>query len=576
MVSSREPLAVVVVQGTDVGARLPVDAQVRIVGRARGADLALTDLGVSRKHLEITVAGTGVLVRVCEGAAPFIWQGRETERAELPSGESVVIGNTVLRVVGAASEMPTPHSQEVTSAKTLLGGLASDVRGLAAVYDLAEALDRAVEPAAAESLLVDWARRHLGALSAELLDAEEARARPELARAVAEAPAFIGGPAPDGKGIVLVAVTDGAEPTAVVLRLPEQPRPGDDVRRLVIVAARVCASSLARLRRIQSVEGDNALLRRLAVGGARSFLGSSPEATRIASLVPRLAASDAVVLLLGESGTGKTFLARLIHEASTRADEPLRILNCASIPEGLVEAELFGHERGAFTGAVNARAGAFEAARRGTILLDEVAELAPTSQAKLLRVLEDRHFERIGSNRPLPVECRVLAATNRDLRQMVERGAFRADLFFRLSVVNVQIPPLADRGDDILELAQQILADLVPTAGRRIEGFSDDALSVIRRYGWPGNVRELRNAIEHALVLGEGPRIRRIDLPETVVGEPRSSGSEGTTVTLPANLEWLEARAIEAALKATSGNRTRAAALLGINRVTLYKKLREE
>jgi DNA-binding NtrC family response regulator len=272
------------------------------------------------------------------------------------------------------------------------------------------------------------------------------------------------------------------------------------------------------------------------------------------------------VLLEGETGVGKTFVARLIHESGPRSKEPLRVLNCAAIPEALLESELFGHERGAFTGAATARPGALEAAGRGTVLLDEIGELPLASQAKLLRVLEEKRFERLGSNRSLRLEARVLAATNRDLAEMVAAGTFRADLFYRVAVVKMRVPPLRERGEDIVLLAERLLSDLATSAGRRVHGFSEEALEIVKRYPWPGNVRELRNAIERALAVGEGPTIQPQDLPETV--------HAATPPRLPARLDWLEQRAIEAALQATGGNQRRAALLLGINRVTLHRKLK--
>jgi two-component system response regulator HydG len=319
-------------------------------------------------------------------------------------------------------------------------------------------------------------------------------------------------------------------------------------------------------------------LRTLAIGSARGFLGSSAAAEQIARIIPRLAASDVVVLLTGETGTGKSFVARLLHESGPHASEPFRALNCAAIPESLIESELFGHERGAFTGAVASRPGALESAGAGTLFLDELGELPLTSQAKLLRVLEERRFERVGSNRSIPLRARVIVATNRDLQKMVDEGTFRSDLFFRVSVVNVRVPSLRDRADDIPMLAERILADFRESTPRRIKGIAPPALELLRRYPWPGNVRELRNAIEHAVALGDEEMIAVADLPPPIVefargGQPPST--DPFTLKLPASLAAIERRAIEAALLTCGGNRTRAAALLGITRMTLYNKLAE-
>jgi two-component system response regulator HydG len=218
--------------------------------------------------------------------------------------------------------------------------------------------------------------------------------------------------------------------------------------------------------------------------------------------------------------------------------------------------------------------GAFEAAGAGTVLLDEIGELALTSQAKLLRVLEEKRFERIGSNRPIALKARVLAATNRDLARMVDARSFRSDLFFRIAVVSVRLPSLRDRGDDVLSLASRLLHELASDRVGPRASFSRAALDTIQQYAWPGNVRELRNAIEHALVVAEGPVLEPEDLPESVrCRVPASSDGESDVVRLPTSLASLEAHAIDAALRLTGGNQQRAAALLGINRVTLYRKL---
>ncbi len=376
---------------------------------------------------------------------------------------------------------------------------------------------------------------------------------------------------PDVTVISVPAPADDALRITVRCKISES-AVGDSFRRMLVVAGRLFGSSISRVRKLEVAEGEVASLRAISFGSARAFLGTSPAARRVADLVPRLAASDVSVLLDGETGVGKTFVARLIHEAGPRRAEPLRVVNCAAIPENLAEAELFGHERGAFTGAVAARAGAFEAAAKGTLVLDEIGELSLAVQSKLLRVLEDRTFERVGSNRAMTVQARIVCASNRNLEKMISEKKFRSDLFFRISVVRMTVPPLRERGDDLVLLAQQLLADASQHAGRRITGFSAAALKAIREYSWPGNVRELRNAVDHAVALGEGTVVAAGDLP---IGQPVAAeqSDDLDTLRLPLDLESAERRIIEAALRHTGGNRVKAAVLLGISRQTLYNKL---
>jgi DNA-binding NtrC family response regulator len=577
MSSSDNQLALLVVAGADRGARLEVGPRASVVGRARDVDLVLTDPGVSRRHLEVLQAGEKVEVRVVAGAAPFLVGEMPMEHAELRRGERILVGNTLLEVASAPEDTPPDAAAgDRTDLRVLLGGAATEVRGLAALFALSQAIDEADDLPSITRALRAWAAQHAHAADASLLVGPDLDGTPPTDPGAGK---LVERPTPDPGG-TLVRVPAGAVPHAGIefrLRMPPH-QVTDALRRLLVVAGAVCASSLARQRAFDSMVKNSQALRQLAVGSARVFLGDSAAATQIAGVIPRLAASDALVLLLGETGAGKSFVARLIHESSARSREPLRIINCAAIPETLVEAELFGHERGAFSGASSARAGAFEAAGRGTLLLDEIAELPPTSQAKLLRVLEERRFERIGSNRIIPLEARVLAATNRDLQAMVQEGAFRRDLFFRISVVTVRLPALRDRGDDVVLLARHILRDLAASAGRRVSDFSPAALDVIRAYPWPGNVRELRNAIEHAIVLGEGPSIEPSDFPpglEAPVPVCPTPVAPGAGPDLPTRLDELEWLAIDAALAKTGGNRTRAAALLGIDRVTLYHKLKK-
>jgi DNA-binding NtrC family response regulator len=308
-------------------------------------------------------------------------------------------------------------------------------------------------------------------------------------------------------------------------------------------------------------------------------IGGSPPMLEALKTTVRVAPSRATVLLQGESGTGKELFARLLHEYGPRALRAFVAINCAAIPDALLESELFGHERGAFTGAAGRRIGRFERAAGGTLFLDEICDMSLGLQAKILRALQEREIERVGGDRPIPVDVRVVAATNRDPRQEVAAGRFREDLYFRLAVVRIVLPPLRERGSDVRALAELFVAAFAQQYGRPTLGLSEEVLAVLERYAWPGNVREMRNAIEHAVLMADGPVLLRHHLPEDIArGGVRPSGS-GVPISyttfdlLP--LREAERRCIHAALDSTGGQLARAAEILGIHRNTLRRKLQE-
>ncbi|WP_437765191.1 sigma 54-interacting transcriptional regulator [Sorangium sp. So ce281] len=303
------------------------------------------------------------------------------------------------------------------------------------------------------------------------------------------------------------------------------------------------------------------------------LVAESPAMQRALDRARRVAPVDSTILLTGESGAGKERVARLIHGASARAAGPFVAVNCAAITETLLESELFGHARGAFTGATHDRAGLFEAARGGTLLLDEVGEAPPGVQAKLLRALQERQVRRVGENASRPVDARILAATNRDLAADVAAGRFRRDLYYRLRVIEIRLPPLRERREDILPLARALLGAASRRLDRPVARFTPEAEGALERHGWPGNVRELENAVEHAVALAQGGAADLEDLPDDVRGAAPAGGETGEQPAAR-TLEGVERRAILAALERHGGNQARAAAELGIGASTLYRKLR--
>ena len=309
--------------------------------------------------------------------------------------------------------------------------------------------------------------------------------------------------------------------------------------------------------------------------GRRRLVGHSPRWTDVLAQAARVAQTATTVLLTGESGTGKEVVARFIHHGSVRKAGPFIAINCAALPDQLLESELFGHERGAFTGAVSAKPGRIEQANGGVLFLDEVGEMAPAVQAKLLRVLEEREFLRLGGTRLLRADLRVIAATNRDLHDAIRRGEFREDLYYRLGVFEIALPPLRDRPEDIIELADAFLAEIGESVGRPAAGLGRDAQDQLLAYDWPGNVRELRNAIERAIILADGGYIRAEHLPGT--RPPVATEVPGQAAgALPAggvNLQAIERSLVAKALAQTRHNKTRAAKLLGLTRAQLYSRI---
>ena len=379
--------------------------------------------------------------------------------------------------------------------------------------------------------------------------------------------------------VAIVAADPAVETVIAAMRggvydLLRKPVAEDDLQALADRAARIKQMGYARRRAAEDLQSErvkNLELRRnlrdqYAFG---AILGKSAKMNQIHDLLKEVISTDSTVLIMGESGTGKGLIARIIHYNSPRAAAPFVEANCAVYSEGLLHSELFGHEKGAFTGALKEKKGRFELAHQGTVFLDEIGDLTPATQLMLLRFLQERHFERVGGEETLQVDVRVIAATNKNLQEGMERGSFRNDLFYRLNVIPIHIPPLRERVEDIPILGVELLERVSTKVGKPISGFSAQALEAMSRYSWPGNVRELENVIERTVVLAKGEQIQVSDLPSNLIDGPETGGESKLSLMENERIYILKT------LAECNWNKKLAASLLGINRSSLYSKLKK-
>jgi Nif-specific regulatory protein len=351
---------------------------------------------------------------------------------------------------------------------------------------------------------------------------------------------------------------------------------------LLVALSALAAAAIDRTRTLRRVANENLALREAEQARHVLVLGESVSMQRAVRMARTAAATRSTVLLLGESGTGKEVLARAIHGWSQRSEGPFVAVNCLALTPELLESELFGHERGAFTGAISQKKGKFELADGGTLFLDEIGDLAPKLQAKLLRVLQEREFQRVGGTRDLRTDVRVVAATNRDLRRAIEEGSFREDLYYRLNVVSIALPPLRERHEDLDALIDALLVRIGRELGLPRMRLSEEARAALRSHDWPGNVRELANALERAMVLAEGDRVELLDLPpEVQQGAGRSRASVAADGPLPSDglslseaVDAFKMQRIRAAMEQAGGNQTRAAELLGMRQSNLSRLMK--
>ena len=599
------PLLLTVQSGPDKGRQISLLGEPLTIGRGTGEGLQLGDGAVSRHHLSVQAEAAGLRVIEVAGVNP-VWTVEAGQRVALKVGQllapgaALTLGNTTL-VVTAETTAPQIAARALELDATGVLQPAPGASRLAALAALGDKLARCGSLPAVLRAATSWAVDALPAARAlllspdgsDILSAASVGPLPDLALS----PALLARVLRERRGVLLhdvLAEPDLADRRSVQMRgitgamaAPveslifyvewgprEALRAGydDEALRLLVCAAQLVGAIGDSARERQQLGAAVRLQGPASAHG--EMIGRSAALQRLQVFLERVAATTSTVLLLGESGTGKELAAGLVHALSPRAGKPFVAINCAAIAETLLESELFGHEKGAFTGAVSQHDGVFTRAHGGTLFMDEVGELSPGAQARMLRVLENRTLTRVGGTREMTVDVRLVAATHRDLRQLVREGRFREDLLYRLSVIQTELPPLRERRDDIPLLTEHFLRVIGERVGRRVERVAPAALEVLCRYRWPGNVRELRNVIERALVLGDGATLETDDLPpELLLVAPPAATSAAGVVVRP--LAELEREAIAAALAATAGNKARAAALLGIDRTTLYRKLKD-
>lgn len=578
----------IVIDGPDLGAEYKLEllnndsARETIIGRDPGVDIPLNDRAISREHCKIETRLSGSRLIDLGSRNRTYLNNDPVETCRLSNGDLLLVGDTELRfeddspeVEGTAfsstilKEIDAPPEENLLKLSASLGASGS-------VQELFDEFFSwiAGETGAERGMLLEkagrrWVARASGAVTPgekgspradmEIVERTAEEGKTLLSRTeTSELPAFI-----------LSARTSGSKGIAGVVYLERAETAGafDDM------AAELLAGAVAplgiNLERIAEqeilLEANRNLLR--SISDDRKIIGESEELQEVLDFIQRAAPTPMTVLVQGETGTGKELVASALHYGSQRRNAPFIALNCAALPENLVESELFGHEKGAFTGAIARKKGRFELADGGTVFLDEVGELTLSCQAKLLRLLEERCFERVGGTSSIEVEVRIIAATNRNLQEAVEAKEFREDLFYRLNVLNVLIPPLRQRTDDILPLVDFFIAN--NPAGGRPKKMTKKAEKKLLSYSWPGNVRQLRNVIESALVLGEGKEIRPDDLVL-----PENAGLSHAADWEPMSLQALERQHVLRVLEYTEGNKKKAAELLGIERCTLYSKLK--
>ncbi|HEV2905199.1 MAG TPA: sigma 54-interacting transcriptional regulator [Pyrinomonadaceae bacterium] len=592
-----------------------------LIGRQTGANLRIRNAAVSRRHAVIEKDGDKYIIADLDSRNGTFVNDMPVKRCELHHGDRVQIGESQFFFLIDDTEDPSQTSEIRFDEAPLLGSPAvrmtySDAlfvmaRDLSALLKITTTINAIRDLDKLEKALLDLlfevvpARR--GAI---LLTSNHAETGDEFSSVITlDRVDGVGQTVNVSRTIVRRVLNDGAailineadnnadlktesliaarsrsvlcvplimhdKKLGVIYLDSDEPQAQFDENHLQMVTAvaAIAAIAIHNARNFEDLENENA---RLMVDAdiEHNMVGESPLLQRVYQLISKVAPTDSTVLIFGESGTGKELAARAIHRNSKRGDKPFIAANCAAFAETLLESELFGHEKGAFTGALLQKKGRLELADGGTIFLDEIGDLSPSLQTKLLRVLQEREFERVGGNRTIKIDIRLLAATNRDLEDAIKKGAFRQDLYFRLNVVQLTMPPLRERRDDIPLLANYFARKYAEKCNRRVMGISPEARKRLMIYDWPGNVRELENAIERAVVLGTTEQILADDLPEAVVEADTTVSSEAAS-SYHEQVVQTKKRMITDAMKQANGNYTAAAKLLNLHPNYLHRLIR--
>jgi Nif-specific regulatory protein len=595
------------------------------IGRGSSNHIAVSDPSLSRKHCLISRVEAGFTLTDLGSSNGAYVNGVPVQERLLEHGDQITLGDSVFLFLLREGEPPAPPNPVRLSDDDLLKGLTVRLRRENAVYltraardlntllKINEAINDARNLAALAGQLLELIGEAVPAETGALLlldegggasdefcstfawerkigEGKEVRVSCTIARQVAREGAallsndMLEGPdfkeaasllAAQTRSLLAVPLTASDAVLGVIYLATSDPVAWFDEDHLQLVSAvsAVAAIAIEKLRRVEWLEHENRRLREeLDLG--HNMIGESQRMREVYQRIARVAPADSTVLILGESGTGKELAARAIHQNSPRADSPFVALNCAALTDTLLESELFGHEKGAFTGAIAQKKGKLEIAQGGTLFLDEIGEMPLTQQAKLLRVLQEREFERVGGTRKLKADIRVIAATNRDVEMAIKQGVFRQDLYYRLNVVTLRLPPLRERQADIPLLASYFVARQSAKCKRQVRGLSPAARAALSTYDWPGNVRELENAIELAVVLGSDELIQLEDLPEAVLEVESATPVGGARADYHEGLKEAKKQLILRACEQSGGSYVEAAKLLNVHPNYLHRLIR--